>query len=384
MTMHAVNGRVTPTEKARSRPRAAGGGATGLRNASRTRRPRPDYASLAVIAIALIFALVMGAVAAAHLVAGSFGSAALLGAAALSALLLLPLHFAALRTMSIPLRSLEKMLERLGPGELAARGDPGGVPRPHFREDTAGVVDRLLERIASDRRRLRETAARGARAQEVERIRMARDLRDDLAQTLSGVLIQLRVARAVGDPVERERLLEAVGSEVAGTIDRLRRFAQAVHPPALEELGLVAAVKSYARTVSASTQLRIDVHGPDLRGVLTPDSALALYRITQEALANAARHARASHASVRIEVEGSGEVTTVIEDDGIGFDLVDTESRLPCLGLFTIRERALAVDGSLEIRTRPGGGTVIAVRLPTAVSADSDSATWPRILPSRV
>jgi two-component system, NarL family, sensor histidine kinase UhpB len=300
--------------------------------------------------------------------------------AGISVLLALPVHFAIMRWTLAPLRVLEDTVARVEAGDLDARVPLGSLTDSRTR-GVSLAVNRLLDRVVSDRQRLRDTAARSARAQEAERVRIARELRDDLAQVLASTLLRLRVARVLPEESARNQLLEELGGEIGGSIDRLRRFAQALHPPALHELGVVAAVQAYARTLCSGTSLTAHVQGPDLAGVLAPEQGLAIYRIVQEALANAARHAGAKHLRVNVEII-SGNVITRVEDDGAGFDVREMESSLPCLGLFSMRERALAVGGTLDVESAPGSGTRVTLSIPLQTRGRALQARWPTILPN--
>jgi two-component system, NarL family, sensor histidine kinase UhpB len=240
---------------------------------------------------------------------------------------------------------------------------------------TAAMLNRLLDGAAADRLRLRDVAARAFRAQEAERWRIARELQEEIAQVLATVLFRLRAARQMPEGEDREGALDAARAELTLATEQLRRYARTLNPPALRELGLVPALEGYARALSGSTGLLIRIVADDLRGVLPAEAELALYRIVQEALGNAARHAGASTVLVRIRREG-GHVRTFVEDDGRGFDVEETESRLPCLGLFGMRERALSVSGTVEIDAQPGNGTRLRIQLPTT----STPVPWPVIL----
>jgi two-component system, NarL family, sensor histidine kinase UhpB len=226
-----------------------------------------------------------------------------------------------------------------------------------------------------DRHRMRDVAARAFRAQEAERLRIARELQEEVAQTLATVLFRLRAARQTADSAQREAALDEARDELTRITDDLRQFARALHPPALRELGIGPALEGYARALSRSTDLAVQIISDDLRGVVPPECELALFRIVQEAIGNAARHAGATTVLVRIRNEGD-RVRTFVEDDGAGFDVEETESRLPSLGLFGMRERALSVGGTVEIDSAPGEGTRVRIHIPV----DARSAPWPVIL----
>jgi signal transduction histidine kinase len=234
----------------------------------------------------------------------------------------------------------------------------------------AAELERRAER---DRRLLRETAARAFRAQETERMRIARELQEETAQTLSALLLHLQVARMHPDAERRADVLDEIRAGLVEATDTVRRFARGLYPPALNDVGLVAAVQAYAETLSERSGPRITVTAGDIRGLLTRERELALYRVLQEALANAVRHAGARSVEVRIAPDGE-QVAASVEDDGAGFDLAAREGAHPCLGLFGMRERALYAGGRATIRSAPGCGTRIDVELPVAPEASAGLA----------
>jgi signal transduction histidine kinase len=237
--------------------------------------------------------------------------------------------------------------------------------------DRAGA--RLERRAERDRRLLRETAARAFRAQETERMRIARELQEETAQTLSALLLHLQIARMHTDAEARAAVLEEIRSGLVEATDTVRRFARGLYPPALNDVGLVAAVQSYADTLSERGGPRITVVAGEIRGLLTRERELALYRVLQEALGNAVRHAGARDVEVRIAAVGDRVLASVV-DDGTGFDVAAEEAAHPCLGLFGMRERALYAGGSASVESEPGRGTRVAVELPVARAAESGAA----------
>jgi two-component system, NarL family, sensor histidine kinase UhpB len=282
------------------------------------------------------------------------------------------------RSLLAPLREIERTLSAAEQGDLRARAAlptdaDAGLAR------AAGALNRLLAGIVSDRQRLRDVAARAFRAQEAERLRIARELQEETAQSLTTVLFLLRAARQTQDDAGRDDLLDELRDSLTRTTDSIRGYARTLHPPSLKELGLVPALESYARALSGSSGLQIRILGDDIQGLLSVEGELALYRIVQEALGNVVRHASA--ASVMVRVRNAGDhVRTWVEDDGKGFPLEETEARLPCLGLFGMRERALSVGGTVEIDSIPGDGTQVRISIPAARNPAAAPAAWPIIL----
>lgn len=147
------------------------------------------------------------------------------------------------------------------------------------------------------------------------------------------------------------------------TLEELRRVARGLRPPALDELGLVAAVEAHARELREQFGLRVEVVRPDAEPHLDPEAELAAYRIVQEALTNVRRHADAERVLVAFEASDS-DLRILVEDDGRGFpptDAVDDGEKT--LGLFGMKERASYVRGRLEIESAPGEGTRVILTL---------------------
>jgi two-component system, NarL family, sensor histidine kinase UhpB len=276
----------------------------------------------------------------------------------------LPLYAAVLRLAFQPLDALERAAEEVAGGRMDARAEllPQADPRL---ARVIRVFNRLLDGLAADRERLRQVAARAFRAQESERVRVAHELEGETAQTLSAILLKLRVARRAPDPRRQERLLDELRDELVGLTDKIRDFAQMLHSPTLAEVGLVGAAEAYARVLSAHAGVSIDVKADDVAGLLSEDGELAVYRIVQEALSNVVRHAGAVHARIHF-TRGPGWVEATVRDDGRGFEVDRAEAGQHCLGFFGMRERALYVGGAVEVESAPGAGTKVTVRVPAA------------------
>ncbi len=206
-------------------------------------------------------------------------------------------------------------------------------------------------------------------AQEQERRRIARDLHDVIGQALTAVKLNLEELRR--DP--RGRPSDGDLRRSIAIVDQamrdIRDVAIDLRPSILDDFGLVAAVRWYVsrqgRLVGYRTRFAADVIPPGLGDELES----ACFRVLQEALTNVARHARASH--VRVELRRiHGDVVLVVEDDGVGFDVLRARRRAgrrPTLGLTGMSERICTIGGSIEITSAPGRGTRICARFPRAV-----------------
>lgn len=210
-------------------------------------------------------------------------------------------------------------------------------------------------------------------AREAERLRMARELHDELGQHLLALKLELsRITRAGdgdGPPALRQRV-HGLLPLVDDTMAAVRRIAAGLRPPELEGAGLAQALQSLVR--QARAHLSVNVELDDRRDGSSEDNHLlmvdlAAYRIAQEALSNAVRHSGASRVRVELGVEAPFLVLRIV-DDGRGLRDQDGEGRHG-LGLRGMRERAEACGGRLEVGDAPGGGCIVVARLPLSGAA---------------
>jgi signal transduction histidine kinase len=204
----------------------------------------------------------------------------------------------------------------------------------------------------------RELAGRLIASQEVERRRIARELHDDLSQKTALLMMDIeRLAKRC--PQERSRFLELTerAQEIAAD---LRNLSYELHPSKLEALGLLSALKALCRDISQQGGVPIAFTHEGISGGVDPNVSLCLYRITQEALHNVARHSHAPDAHVRLASDAQ-HLTLHIADSGVGFD---ARTNPAGLGLVSMRERAALLRGEVLVDTFPGGGTRIGVRVP--------------------
>lgn len=221
-----------------------------------------------------------------------------------------------------------------------------------------------IVRDVTERRKLRAFGAGALRAAEEERQRIARELHDDTAQRLAGLMLLLKVASQIEDRGERERRIEQVREEIAETAEAVRRIARGLRPPVLDEVGLPAALDLLVRSLRRAHSLDIELSAERTGIRLDPDAELALYRIIQEALSNAVRHAGASRIVVTLRADDR-EMRAEVEDDGRGFAIDrDYGDEFQGLGLVGMRERARNAGGALEINSAPGTGTRVRVEIP--------------------
>jgi signal transduction histidine kinase len=276
---------------------------------------------------------------------------------------------------------------------LIYQAEPVGelVVAPRAPGETFGPADRrLLEdlarqigvaahtvRLTADLQRSRQ---RLVAAREEERRRLRRDLHDGLGAQLAALAIQAGALRATiaSDPVTATEQAAELRTELRAAVADIRRLVHDLRPPALDELGLVAALRERATRYAAGgvyetdagqqhgdPQLMVSVIAPDDLPPLPAAVEVAVYRIVDEALTNVAKHAAAHHC--RIHLEASNHLTVIIEDDGVGI----AQNRVAGVGLLSMRERAEELSGSISIETRvEGPGTRLVLCLPLSTQAE--------------
>jgi two-component system NarL family sensor kinase len=262
--------------------------------------------------------------------------------------------------------SLQYQGELVGHLVLAARsGDEGFTPADRrLLEDLArqaGVAAHAVALTAA----LQHSRERLVTAREEERRRLRRDLHDGLGPALTAVALKIDATRNVleDDPKAADALLGELRAETKAAIEGIRRLVYDLRPPALDELGLVGALREQAasfvrRGAGTLDGLYVSVEAPDELPPLPAAVEVAAYRIGAEAVTNVARHAHASHCVLRLSLNGALEVE--VTDNGVGA----TASWRPGVGLTSMRERAAELGGTCTIGPDPKGGTRVHARLP--------------------
>jgi signal transduction histidine kinase len=203
-------------------------------------------------------------------------------------------------------------------------------------------------------------------AQEKERARIARELHDDLSQSLA--LLSIQLGMLGNDPEVPEGVknqLESLVSQITHISTDVHRISHELHPAKLSQLGLESTLRSFCRELSAAHPIKIDFEAENLPRSLPDDVSLCLYRVTQEALQNVIKHSGANAARVSIKPENN-EIYLSISDNGSGFDTNAARSK-ESLGLISIDERVRAVKGKVRIISAPGAGTKIEARVPAVI-----------------
>jgi signal transduction histidine kinase len=196
-----------------------------------------------------------------------------------------------------------------------------------------------------------------------ERNRLARELHDTLAHTLSGLSVQLETMKAyweVDNQTARSILDKSLLSAHNG-LEETRRALKALRASPLDDLGLALAISNMARESAARAKINLNLLMTDTIPALTPDIEQCVYRIAQEAVTNVINHAQAKNLLLKLEY-ADRKVTLEVHDDGIGFN-ADSIGEFGHLGLVGMRERAQLIGGSLNITSKPGEGTAILLKV---------------------
>jgi two-component system NarL family sensor kinase len=251
--------------------------------------------------------------------------------------------------------------------------------------DQGLLVDLVRQAAVAIRARLlagelQESRERLVIGREDDRRRIRRDLHDGLGPALGGVALRLQAAgNAIeADPARARDLVALARTEVGEALDDVRRLVHDLRPPALDDLGLEAAVRQQAERVRSEVEVTVDAK--DLAG-LPAAVEVAAYRIVSEALTNVVRHAGARRADVRLEA-GTSALTVTVVDDGRGI----AEDVTAGVGLLSLRERAEELGGRCEVRCPEGGGTTVHAVLPygagvvqTEAHADAHTDVRPEV-----
>ncbi|HEX6989671.1 MAG TPA: sensor histidine kinase, partial [Bacillota bacterium] len=270
--------------------------------------------------------------------------------------------------VEMPLYHQGERVGRLRLGRRAPGTDFGQADRALL-EDLAGQAGAAAHAVGLTRE-LQRSRRRLVTAREDERRRLRRDLHDGIAPMLAAQSFRAATARHLlrDAPGRAEEVLSELEADMERTLADLRRLVYNLRPPALDSYGLVEAIRQYAATLAAGGQeqpraLRVVLSAPEPLPLLDAATEAAAFRIVQEALANAARHAGARTAWVRIRVNGALEVA--VEDDGNG---LPPDPR-PGVGLSSMRERAEELGGTLTLSNRSEGGVRVLARLPVQLPA---------------
>ena len=285
----------------------------------------------------------------------------------LGILLVLLVNYWIIKFALEPLRELRNIVTQVRLEQLVL-DDPKKNYQDQDIQDLVEAVNAMLQNLASRTYQLRTLSERAINAQEEERKRIARMLHDDTAQSISTLIIhleQIETTLPVGNSelrsrIQKERLL------AIEILEELRKNIWDLRPSILDDLGLAAAIRWYARTKLKEQDIQVQFDFNDETKPLGGPNEILLFRIMQEAVSNILHHSNASIVTIRLCREGN-QVCFEVEDNGQGFDVDETEglafSRKQ-FGLLGIRERTSLVGGTFEVQSSPGVGTHLYVCVP--------------------
>jgi two-component system sensor histidine kinase UhpB len=266
---------------------------------------------------------------------------------------MLAINFVLMRHAFAPLERLSSLMQRvdpLQPGErVAIEGARSEVSM------LAETFNEMLERLESERR---ESGRRAMLAQEAERRRVASDLHDEIGQSLTALVLQLKQA---ADPERPDTAaLRGLVASAEEILAEVRSVARRLRPEALDDLGLRSALLALAARLQEAGGLSVHVRiAPDLPS-LPAELELVIYRVAQESLTNVLRHAGARHAGVELRFDSDTLILEVV-DDGCGFDIA---AEHPDGGVLGMRERGLLVGGAITLESQPSDGTRVRLTVP--------------------
>jgi PAS domain S-box-containing protein len=229
-------------------------------------------------------------------------------------------------------------------------------------------LQNLTEQLEKSRHELRKLASELVVSEERERKRVAGVLHDDIAQILAAARMRLDLLQSTPSDQKDKQTLQEVKSFLVQSIQETRALMNDLGNPVLFDLGLKAACEALAKRLMERHPVRISCEIPDAYKDLDPDVKTIVFQVVRELLNNIAKHSQAQNARVMIDME-DGHFRVRVTDDGVGFDsrTLGTPADEGGFGLYSIRERLIAMNGSLKIESASGAGTAVTAFLPVAL-----------------
>src|SRR2546430_6427801 len=271
------------------------------------------------------------------------------------------LNFVVLQIAFRPLTELGRVMKRVRAGESSLRAPLTGVDSQA--DQLAEAFNMVLEAL-DEASRLR--ASQIIQAQEQERQRIARELHDETSQVLTSLLISLTLLEESVESQEARERIADTRALAHSTLRAIRNLSIDLRPSALDDLGLLPALRWYVKEYQKKCSIDVEFHATGFKERLPAEMETALYRIVQECLTNTAKHANANRVTITLKEE-TDRVYARITDDGEGFDyeaLLKTPGQERGLGLAGMHERAVLLDGTLSIHSTSERGTIIEVSIP--------------------
>ncbi len=271
------------------------------------------------------------------------------------------LNFVVLQIAFRPLTELGKVMKRVRAGERSLRAPLTGIDSQA--DQLAEAFNMVLEAL-DEASRIR--ASQIIQAQEQERQRIARELHDETSQVLTSLLISLTLLEETVETQEARERIADTRVLAHSTLRAIRNLSIDLRPSALDDLGLLPALRWYVKEYQKKCSIEVEFHATGFKERLPAEMETALYRIVQECLTNTAKHANAKRVTITLKEE-TDRVYARITDDGKGFDyeaILKTPGQERGLGLAGMNERAVLLDGKLNIHSTAERGTIIEVSIP--------------------
>jgi two-component system, NarL family, sensor histidine kinase UhpB len=263
-----------------------------------------------------------------------------------------------------PLDRLQTALDDARGGKTDVQISAGIVSDKQF-DQLVATLNGMLTALEENGQQLHHLSQEILQAQEEERQRVARELHDEAAQTLTSLLVYLKLLEKSQDPEEAQRV-QNLRKLTAHALEEIRQVALELRPTILDDWGLEAALGWRVDELSKANAIRVTLQVAGMRDRLPRDLEVTFYRVAQEAMNNIARHSHARHAQIMLKREERW-LMLEIKDDGVGFNTTVMQAgRLRGLGLLGMRERLALVGGELTIESQPGKGTRLIARAPLA------------------
>lgn len=252
-------------------------------------------------------------------------------------------------------------------GELARSFNAMMLSLRQSQDENLRLTQEALRMREERVRLLQESLVRVVQAQEEERQRVARELHDQAGQALTAIRLGLaQLERETTSPQVKEQAA-SLRALTADTMEEIRNLALDLRPAALDELGLVPALREMVRDFSRRVGFPINLEVSGLEKRLPLEIEVALFRAIQEGLTNVAKHSRATHACVNLKADAT-RLEVGVEDNGVGFSVAEVVGALGrrSLGLFGIQERVSLLGGTSQVQSEPGKGTKLTISVPLA------------------
>jgi two-component system sensor histidine kinase UhpB len=305
----------------------------------------------------------------------------LVGFVLLGLIISVVINYALLKYALSPLTRLRETMQQAQAGDMTSKAPVNG-----FDPDADALAKTFNTMLAAIDELSKSRAIQILHAQEQERKRIARELHDETSQVLTSLLISLAMLEeSVGSETARARIADT-RALAHQTLRAVRNLSIDLRPSALDDLGLLPALRWYIKEYQQKCGIDVDFSASGLKERLPAEMETAIYRIIQESLTNTAKHARAHQAWVTL-TEGSAAINVRIADDGCGFDapaVLRTPWQDRGLGLGGMMERASLLNGSVDIQSQHEHGTTISVRIPVMRASQTIESAAPTRSESQV